>query len=83
MYTLNLCPIQRKSSRRKSNTRSIEKPKDIKGQTPIIVSRRKEFNFYEGQTYSKYELIPLVSKGWHHYKSKGDYFFVYPLTNVC
>lgn len=56
--------------------------KEIEGKTPIIVSKRKEFNFYEGQTYSKYEPIPLVSKGWHHYKSKGDYFFVYPLTDV-
>ncbi|XP_077276235.1 putative ATP-dependent RNA helicase Dbp21E2 [Temnothorax americanus] len=78
----------RKGSRRKGNARCVETPKDterlkaIERQTPIIVGRRKELNFYEGQTYRKYELIPLISKGWHHYKSKGDHFFVYPLTNV-
>ncbi|KAL6437714.1 hypothetical protein ACFW04_004236 [Cataglyphis niger] len=70
--------------KRKGNASRIERPKEIdtEGKTPIIVCKRKEFNFYEGQTYSKFESIPLASKGWQHYKSKGDFFFVYPLTNV-
>ncbi|XP_018311228.1 probable ATP-dependent RNA helicase DDX28 [Mycetomoellerius zeteki] len=72
----------RKSFKKKSYVKRTEAPKDIKGEVPIIVCRRKEFNFYEGQEYSKYKPIPLVSKGWHHYKSKGDYFYIYPLTNV-
>ncbi|XP_018055355.1 PREDICTED: probable ATP-dependent RNA helicase DDX28 isoform X1 [Atta colombica] len=67
---------------KKKNVKRTEAPKDIKGEVPIIVCRRKEFNFYEGQEYSKYKPIPLASKGWHHYKSKGDYFYIYPLTNV-
>ncbi|XP_050450558.1 probable ATP-dependent RNA helicase DDX28 [Cataglyphis hispanica] len=68
--------------KRKGNASRIERPNDTEGKTPIIVCKRKEFNFYEGQTYSKFEPIPLASKGWQHYKSKGDFFFVYPLTNV-
>lgn len=72
----------RKGSRKKGNVKRVEAPKDVKGKTPIIVSKRKEFNFYEGQTYPKYVPIPLITDGWHHYKSKGDYFYVYPLTNV-
>jgi len=80
IYIILFC-IQRRGSKKK-NVKRTEAPKDIKGEVPIIVCRRKEFNFYEGQEYSKYKPIPLVSKGWHHYKSKGDYFYIYPLTNV-
>lgn len=68
--------------KRKGNVSRIERPNDTEGKTPIVVCKRKEFNFYEGQKYSKLETIPLASKGWQHYKSKGDFFFVYPLTNV-
>ncbi|XP_018393124.1 PREDICTED: probable ATP-dependent RNA helicase DDX28 [Cyphomyrmex costatus] len=71
-----------RSSKKKSNVKRFEAPKDIKGEIPIIVCKRKEFNFYKEQEYSKYEPIPLASKGWHHYKSKGDFFYIYPLTNV-
>lgn len=74
----------RKGSRgkTKSNVSRIKAPINVEEKTPIIVCRRKEFNFYEGQIYPKYMPIPLASKGWHHYKSKGDYFFVYPPTTV-
>lgn len=43
---------------------------------PIISCKRKEFNHYKGQSYSKFEEVPLASKGWHHYKSAGDYFTI-------
>ncbi|KAL6268749.1 hypothetical protein P5V15_001874 [Pogonomyrmex californicus] len=72
----------RRASKRRGNVRRIETPKDVEGKTPIIVCKRKEFNFYEKQTYPKYEPIPLASTGWYHYKSKGDHFFIYPLSNV-
>nr|XP_012231835.1 PREDICTED: probable ATP-dependent RNA helicase DDX28 [Linepithema humile] len=78
--TLQRC--YRRSSKRKNNVSHIKIPQNVEGKTPIITCKRKEFNFYEGQTYSKYEPIPLSSKGWHHYKSKGDHFFIHPLTNV-
>lgn len=72
----------KRGTKRKSNVNRLEIPKDTEGKTPIVVYKRKELNFYEGQKYSKFEPIPLASKGWHHYKSKGDHFFIYPLTNV-
>lgn len=52
-----------------------------KKKLPIISCKRSEFNHYEGQTYSKFEGIPLASKGWLHNKSKGDYFIVYGDAN--
>lgn len=80
--TIKLICIQKRGAKRKSNVNRLQIPKDTEGKTPIIVYKKKELNFYEGQKYSKLDPIPLASKGWHHYKSKGDHFFVYPLTNV-
>lgn len=48
---------------------------------PIISCKRPEFNHYDGQSYSKFEGIPLASKGWLNNKSKGDYFVVYGNAN--
>ncbi|CAG4949446.1 unnamed protein product [Colias eurytheme] len=48
-----------------------------KKKVPIISCKRPEFNHYEGQTYGKFEVINLASKGWLHDKSKGDYFSIY------
>lgn len=48
---------------------------------PIISCRRKEFDFYNDKPYDKLEAIPLASKGWHHKKSKGDYFIVHYVPN--
>lgn len=79
---INQYYAQKRGIKRKGNVSRIERPNDTEGKTPIVVCKRKEFNFYEGQKYSKLETIPLASKGWQHYKSKGDFFFVYPLTNV-
>ncbi|XP_014259720.1 probable ATP-dependent RNA helicase DDX28 isoform X2 [Cimex lectularius] len=41
---------------------------------PIIECKRSEFNHYRNQKYDHLAPIPLASKGWNHYKSKGDYF---------
>ncbi|XP_014483096.1 PREDICTED: probable ATP-dependent RNA helicase DDX28 [Dinoponera quadriceps] len=70
------------NNKKKSKVTSIKLPEKTENRTPIIACRRKEFNFYKGQTYSKFEPISLVTKGWHHYKSKGDYFFIHPLEDV-
>ncbi|KAL1139669.1 hypothetical protein AAG570_006647, partial [Ranatra chinensis] len=43
-------------------------------QDVVILSKRPELNHYRNQTYDKLSPIPLITKGWHHYKSKGDYF---------
>ncbi|CAB3235204.1 unnamed protein product [Arctia plantaginis] len=52
-----------------------------KKKLPIITCKRPEFNHYEGQTYPKFEAIPLASKGWLHPKSKNDYFIIYGNAN--
>ncbi|XP_014599068.1 PREDICTED: probable ATP-dependent RNA helicase DDX28 [Polistes canadensis] len=49
-----------------------------KSKTPIILCKRPMFNFYQGDIYSKYEEIPLNSKGWNRSDSKGDHFCIYP-----
>lgn len=46
----------------------------------VITCKRQEFNHYKGQTYNKFEVVPLASKGWHHKKSKGDYFIINAFT---
>ncbi|XP_068217275.1 probable ATP-dependent RNA helicase DDX28 [Palaemon carinicauda] len=43
---------------------------------PVISCKRSQFNHYKGQSYSKFDEVPLASKGWHHYKSAGDYFTI-------
>jgi hypothetical protein len=47
-----------------------------------ISCKRTEYNLYEGQTYDKFESIPLASKGWHHRKSRGDYFTIQKYREV-
>ncbi|XP_069691815.1 probable ATP-dependent RNA helicase DDX28 [Periplaneta americana] len=41
-----------------------------------IICKRSEFNLHAGQHYSKFDDIPLASKGWHHRKSRGDFFTI-------
>lgn len=48
---------------------------------PLITCRRPEFNLHRGDKIdvnAKFGTIPLTSDGWHHYKSKGDYFIIHP-----
>lgn len=48
---------------------------------PFITCRRPEFNLYHGDKLDEnaaFGKIPLTSDGWHHYKSKGDYFIIHP-----
>lgn len=47
-----------------------------------ISCKRTEYNLYEGQTYGKFESIPLASKGWHHRKSRGDFFTIQKYREV-
>ncbi|KDR24181.1 probable ATP-dependent RNA helicase DDX28 isoform X2 [Zootermopsis nevadensis] len=54
---------------------SEESPKQVK-KVLHISCKRKEYNLYKGFTYGKFENIPLASKGWHHRKSKGDFFTI-------
>lgn len=47
----------------------------------IISCKRKQYNFYNGTIYNKFDEIPLASKGWNSTKSKVDYFVVHPDTD--
>lgn len=51
-----------------------------KKKLPIITCKRPEFNHFEGQSYSKFEL-KLASGGWLHAKSKNDYFIIHGNAN--
>lgn len=55
--------------------------KQAKKKLPIITCKRPEFNHFDGQSYSKFDGIPLASKGWLSNKSKGDYFVIYGNAN--
>lgn len=55
-----------------------ETPIVKKKETPIITCRQPALIFYKGQTYSKFEPIPLATKGWNHTKAKGDHIFIFP-----
>ncbi|XP_058792978.1 probable ATP-dependent RNA helicase DDX28 [Phymastichus coffea] len=59
-----------------------EEPPEVvkKSKRPIIIQcKRSMFNFHEGDTYPKFQPIPLASRAWQHRKSNGDYFTIYPL----
>lgn len=51
--------------------------KEIRDVRPLISCRRKEFDFYPNQQTNKFENVSYASKGWHHKKSKGDYFIIH------
>merc|ERR1719334_2684569 len=48
----------------------------LKKKPIVIAARRKELNHFMGQTYGKFETLPLVSAGWYHRKSHGDFFTI-------
>ncbi|KAK3909192.1 putative ATP-dependent RNA helicase DDX28 [Frankliniella fusca] len=56
-----------------TKSRNSSKPR----KTPIISCKRKEFNFYEGMKYGKFEAVPLASQGWLKRGSNGDFFSLY------
>lgn len=50
---------------------------------PLITCRRPEFDLYHGDKVekdAKFGSIKLNSDGWHHYKSKDDFFIIHPQT---
>ncbi|XP_031618864.1 probable ATP-dependent RNA helicase DDX28 [Contarinia nasturtii] len=52
---------------------------------PLITCRRPEFNLHCGDKKdenAKFGSIPLTSDGWHHYKSKGDFFIIHPENSI-
>ncbi|KAH9500099.1 putative ATP-dependent RNA helicase ddx28 [Bulinus truncatus] len=50
-----------------------------KNRGPLIIScKRKEYNFYQGESFNEFETQKLVSCGWKTNKRLGDYFTIMP-----
>lgn len=53
---------------------------------PIITCKNQALNLYANDNKNKSpknpEEIVLASKGWQHYKSKGDFFTIHPQRDV-
>lgn len=60
-------------SREKKQAAAIQLPRAGK---LLISSRRRELNQFSGETRGKWEEPPLVSRGWKHRQSRGDYFTI-------
>lgn len=51
-----------------------------KKRIPLITCQNKKFDLYLNDKRKKVETgdeIPLASKGWQHYKAKGDHFIIH------
>lgn len=49
----------------------------------IIKCKRNEFNFYDdGTEFTKFDAIPIASKGWHSPKARDDFFTIMPVLEV-
>lgn len=51
---------------------------------PLITCKRSEFNLHRGDKIDEnasFGSIPLATDGWHHYKSKNDFFIIHPHCN--
>lgn len=54
-----------------------------KKKIPLITCKNKKLDLYEGDKINKSEEeIVLASKGWQHYKSKGDFFTIHPTRDA-
>lgn len=52
---------------------------------PLITCKRPEFNLHRGDKFemnAELGKIPLTTDGWHHWKSKGDFFIIHPHSST-
>jgi HrpA-like RNA helicase len=60
----------------------------VKRAIPLITCRNTKFNLMHDETKvkpkneKKEPEIELASKGWQHYKAKGDHFIIHPIRDV-
>lgn len=66
--------------RQKENEIIDNEVRNQKKRIPIILSKKKLYDFYTDDTHNKKKLI-LASHGWKNRKSKNDHFFIYPYHN--
>lgn len=74
-----LVPLKSLNNSRWMSSKSITK------RLPIITCKNQELNLYtndNNKRAKKPEDIVLASKGWQHYKSKGDFFTIHPQRDV-
>ncbi|XP_031364434.1 probable ATP-dependent RNA helicase DDX28 [Apis dorsata] len=67
-------------SRKKKNEIIDNEVKNQEKKIPIILSKKKLYDFYTDDIHIKKKLI-LASHGWKNRKSKNDHFFIYPYHN--
>lgn len=74
-------PVQNRALKRHRNPKNVAKELDrekMRKKTVIISAKNSELNHRKSETYGKFDKLPLVSGGWHHRKSIGDYFTINP-----
>lgn len=84
IYLLNMfsicerCVVNVLLNRKTSVVHHIKNISSSKKQ-PLISCKRKEYNFQLGQNTNNLDETNLASKGWHHKKSKGDFFIFHSI----
>ena len=74
-------PVQNRALKRHRDPRNVAKEMDkqkMRNKTVIIAAKNPQLNHRKSETYPKFDKLPLVSGGWHHTKSIGDYFTINP-----
>eukprot|EP00092_Neocalanus_flemingeri_P010098 GFUD01010882.1.p1 GENE.GFUD01010882.1~~GFUD01010882.1.p1 ORF type:complete len:566 (-),score=115.39 GFUD01010882.1:314-1975(-) len=77
-------PVQNRAMKRHRNPKNIQKDLDkaqLKNKTVIISAKNTNLNHRKSQTYGAFDKLPLISDGWHHRKSIGDYFTINPFMS--
>lgn len=59
-----------------STAAQISKP------VPLVTCKNSKFNLYAENDSKLRTPLELASKGWQHYKSKGDHFIIHPSRDV-
>ncbi len=80
VYLLNVAARARRrmEEKRTASLQDSAKRSELKKNRLIIESKSGRLNHYEGQRYSKFDKVPLVTAGWRQSKSYGDYFVIKP-----
>ncbi|CRL00412.1 CLUMA_CG013679, isoform A [Clunio marinus] len=72
---------------RRQSTNAATLPANKKSLIPLITCKNTEFNLMYDVDNKKTNLphvskIVLASKGWQHYKAKGDHFIIHPIKDI-
>merc|ERR1719450_864380 len=73
--------VQNRALKRHRNPKNVAKEIDrqqMRNKPVIISAKNPQLNHRKTETYGRFDKLPLVSAGWHHRKSIGDYFTINP-----